>query len=142
MTVLADESLLVEAAQRFALPEDLIALMRHAYAVASTGRIVLGQLTDAKPRQVGWLNPRRLVLQVFPVTGTIYYGFSDTVSASQSDPNAGIPVPSMGGNIYGSNYIGPVWIVGTGTFPLDVRVAEYDEMDPDAFLKLVKKQGA
>ena len=113
------------------LPADLMALLRHAFAVADGGETRAATLIDCLPRQVAFRNSKRVALGIFPVTAgaSVFWGFSDAVTATPSGRMPGIPIPVSGGYIYGSAYIGPVWLVAAAgsTFPLDVRVVEHSE---------------
>jgi hypothetical protein len=117
------------------LPADLMALLRHYFAIAADGETRAATLNDGLPRQIAFLNRKRVALGIFPVTSgaSVFWGFSDAVTAAPTGRMPGIPIPVSGGYIYGSAYIGPVWLVAAAgsAFPLDVRVVEHSEVEYD-----------
>jgi hypothetical protein len=122
------------------LPADVVALLRHAFAISDdTGSETrAATLTERTPRQVAFRNLKRVALGLFVVTASakVYYGFADIVRSTATADSTRMPGIPVSDNAEGTWlpwwYVGPVWIVAPtgGSFPIDVRVVEYSACDP------------
>ncbi len=107
---------------------ELLVLLRHDFAVAEEERNWSVAINDQTPRLAVPANPRRVLAEVVLVSGgvTIYRAGQECLSGW--DPSAstpGIPLVGAGASyLCDHRYVGEIWLVAEGGFPIDVRVSE------------------
>lgn len=110
-----------------ALFESILPELRHFLASGADGSGVNRGIivTDTNTEQIAWPNDKRVALGISIPAGTnLWHGYTNRVSSTPGDPNAGTPVAPGTSWIYGPEWRGSVWVVGAAPFSIDLRVLE------------------